>query len=210
MANAENKTEYQVIDDVTVLKPICEDIIKNYCYDLELDGLLHIPPTVWTDILQEIKTKIIDPSRSRLLKNDTPCNNEYNLESVYYLYEDIYKRLCNKYIQEISLQGFINMSGIEKQTLYNWTERPSATGFDLHEKIMQDNEQSLTSLMIGDKGIPTKYLAKLNRYHGWNMPGVTRETSKRQSLGAAELPKLGIHNAENTDLPSDCTIVENE
>ena len=95
------------------------------------------------------------------------------------------------------------MSGIEKQSFYNWVEGPSAKSLDLHEKIMQDNEQSLTSLMIGDKGIPTKYLAKLNRYHGWNMPGVTRETSKRQSLGAAELPKLGIHNAENTVLPSD-------
>ena len=100
------------------------------------------------------------------------------------------------------------MSGIDKQTMYNWTGRPSANGIDLHEKIMQDNEQSLTSLMIGDKGIPTKYLAKLNRYHGWNMPGVTRETSKRQSLGAAELPKLGVHNAENKALPSNCTIVD--
>ena len=97
-----------------------------------------------------------------------------------------------------------------KYYFYNWVEGPSAKSFDLHEKIMQDNEQSLTSLMIGDKGIPTKYLAKLNRYHGWNMPGVTRETSKRQSLGAAELPKLGQNNGEFQALPSNCTIVENE
>lgn len=102
------------------------------------------------------------------------------------------------------------MSGIDKQTMYNWTGRPSANGIDLHEKIMQDNEQSLTSLMIGDKGIPTKYLAKLNRYHGWNMPGVTRETSKKQSLGAAELPKLGQNNGDFQALPSNCTIVDND
>ena len=83
---------------------------------------------------------------------------------------------------------------------------PSAKSLDLHEKIMQDNEQSLTSLMIGDKGIPTKYLAKLNRYHGWNMPGVSRETTKKQSLGAAELPKLGLNGGAFPVLPSNCTI----
>ena len=98
------------------------------------------------------------------------------------------------------------MSGIEKQSFYNWAVEPSAKSLDLHEKIMQDNEQSLTSLMIGDKGIPTKYLAKLNRYHGWNMPGVSRETTKKQSLGAAELPKLGLSGGSFPVLPSNCTI----
>lgn len=198
----------QTFETVEDMLPAVKDLIVNYCIDNEVDEK-NIHPTLWNDILDEINTRIIKPN-FRILKTIGNINNQYDKDKVYILYNYIYKKICNKYIQEISLQGFINMSGIEKQTLYNWTERPSATGFDLHEKIMQDNEQSLTSLMIGDKGIPTKYLAKLNRYHGWNMPGVTRETSKRQSLGAAELPKLGQNNGVFQDLPSNCTIVESE
>lgn len=198
----------QTFETVEDMLPAVKDLIVNYCIDNEVDEK-NIHPTLWNDILDEIKIHIVKPN-NRLLKTDTNRYNQYDKDKVYILYNYIYKKICNKYIQEISLQGFINMSGIEKQSFYNWVEGPSAKSLDLHEKIMQDNEQSLTSLMIGDKGIPTKYLAKLNRYHGWNMPGVTRETSKRQSLGAAELPKLGIHNAENTVLPSDCTIVDSD
>ena len=198
----------QTFETVEDMLPAVKDLIVNYCIDNEVDEK-NIHPTLWNDILDEIKIHIVKPN-NRLLKTDTNRYNQYDKDKVYILYNYIYKKICNKYIQEISLQGFINMSGIEKQSFYNWVEGPSAKSLDLHEKIMQDNEQSLTSLMIGDKGIPTKYLAKLNRYHGWNMPGVTRETSKRQSLGAAELPKLGIHNAENAVLPSDCTIVDSD
>lgn len=198
----------QTFETVEDMLPAVKDLIVNYCIDNEVDEK-NIHPTLWNDILDEIKIHIVKPN-NRLLKTDTNRYNQYDKDKVYILYNYIYKKICNKYIQEISLQGFINMSGIEKQSFYNWVEGPSSKSLDLHEKIMQDNEQSLTSLMIGDKGIPTKYLAKLNRYHGWNMPGVTRETSKRQSLGAAELPKLGIHNAENTVLPSDCTIVDSD
>jgi hypothetical protein len=198
----------QTFETVEDMLPAVKDLIVNYCIDNEVDEK-NIHPTLWNDILDEIKIHIVKPN-NRLLKTDTNRYNQYDKDKVYILYNYIYKKICNKYIQEISLQGFINMSGIEKQSFYNWVEGPSAKSLDLHEKIMQDNEQSLTSLMIGDKGIPTKYLAKLNRYHGWNMPGVTRETSKRQSLGAVELPKLGIHNAENAVLPSDCTIVNSD
>ena len=198
----------QTFETVEDMLPAVKDLIVNYCIDNEVDEK-NIHPTLWNDILDEINIRIIKPN-NRLLKTINNINNQYNKDKVYILYNYIYKKISNKYIQEISLQGFLTMSGIDKQTMYNWTEKPSANGIDLHEKIMQDNEQSLTSLMIGDKGIPTKYLAKLNRYHGWNMPGVTRETSKRQSLGAAELPKLGQNNGEFQALPSNCTIVENE
>ena len=198
----------QTFETVEDMLPAVKDLIVNYCIDNEVDEK-NIHPTLWNDILDEIKIHIVKPN-NRLLKTDTNRYNQYDKDKVYILYNYIYKKICNKYIQEISLQGFINMSGIEKQSFYNWAEGLGAKSFDLHEKIMQDNEQSLTSLMIGDKGIPTKYLAKLNRYHGWNMPGVTRETSKRQSLGAAELPKLGQNNGDFQELPSNCTIVENE
>ena len=198
----------QTFETVEDMLPAVKDLIVNYCIDNEVDEK-NIHPTLWNDILDEINTRIVKPNII-LLKTINNINNQYDRSKVIELYS-IYKKICNKYVQEISISGFNIISGIDKQTFYNWESAgPSAIGFDFRQKIMEDNEQSLTALMIGDKGIPTKYLAKLNRYHGWNMPGVTRETSKRQSLGAAELPKLGIHNAENTVLPSDCTIVDSD
>ena len=199
-----NDNAIQTFETVEDMLPAVKDLITNYCIDNDVDEK-NIHPTLWNDILDEIKTHIVKPN-NRLLKTDTNRYNQYDKDKVYVLYNYIYKKICNKYIQEISLQGFINMSGIEKQSFYNWAVEPSAKSLDLHEKIMQDNEQSLTSLMIGDKGIPTKYLAKLNRYHGWNMPGVSRETTKKQSLGAAELPKLGLNGGAFPVLPSNCTI----
>ena len=199
-----NDNAIQTFETVEDMLPAVKDLITNYCIDNDVDEK-NIHPTLWNDILDEIKTHVVKPN-NRLLKTDTNRYNQYDKDKVYILYNYIYKKICNKYIQEISLQGFINMSGIEKQSFYNWAVEPSAKSLDLHEKIMQDNEQSLTSLMIGDKGIPTKYLAKLNRYHGWNMPGVSRETTKKQSLGAAELPKLGLNGGAFPVLPSNCTI----
>ena len=85
------------------------------------------------------------------------------------------------------------MIGIDKQTLYNWA---SSASFDLQQKIQEDNEQSLFALMKDRRMNPMKVLPKLNRYHGWNMPGARGEPDQRKVLTAAELPKLGV-SAEN-------------
>ena len=198
----------QTFNTVEDMRPAIMDLITNYCIDNEIDGK-NIHPTLWNDILDEINTRIVKPNIN-LIKVIGNINNQYDQEKVVELY-NIYKKICNKHTQEISISGFNIISGIDKQTFYNWEiGGPSAIGFDFRQKIMQDNEQSLTALMIGDKGIPTKYLAKLNRYHDWNMPGVTREVSRKQSLGAAELPKLGLHNEIKTGFSSICTIEESK
>ena len=91
------------------------------------------------------------------------------------------------------------MSGIDKQTLYNWKD-PSRTGFDLQEKIMEDNEESLFNLMKDRRNNPMKILPKLNKVHHWNMPGV-RQESRKEALTADALPQLNctksIDNSES-------------
>ena len=189
------KNEYiQTFETVRDMQPAIMDLIVNYCIDNDVDEK-NIHPTLWNDILDEIYNRIIKDNLI-LFKIINNINNQYDRSKVIELYS-IYKKICNKYVQEISISGFNIISGIDKQTFYNWESAgPSAIGFDFRQKIMEDNEQSLTALMIGDKGIPTKYLAKLNRYHGWSLPGVSREPAKVQSLGAAELPKLGGNVSE--------------
>ena len=56
---------------------------------------------------------------------------------------------------------------------------------------MDDHEQSLEA-MLHDKRInPMKVLPSLNKKHGWNLPGVSRESVNKQALTASELPQLG-------------------
>ena len=84
------------------------------------------------------------------------------------------------------------MIGINKQTLYDRASgRLSSQRSDLQEKIMEDNEESLFSLMKDRRNNPMKILPKLNKVHGWSMPGARDRADTKQALTAADLPQLG-------------------
>lgn len=57
---------------------------------------------------------------------------------------------------------------------------------------MEDNEHSLFSLMKDRRINPMKVLPKLNRYHGWNMPGAKGEQNQQKVLAVNELPRIGV------------------
>lgn len=127
-----------------------------------------------------------------MLKDIPSICNQYNQDKVLYIYNYIYKRICNNHCQEVTLKGFIDMTGIDKQTIYNW--KSSNARFDLHEKIMDDNEQSLEA-MLHDKRInPMKVLPSLNKKHGWNLPGVSREKASDTVIPLSTLPQLNAIN----------------
>ena len=215
------QTEYtqdfiQTITCVEDMQPIAKSIVENYCIDNGINEA-DIFPSIWNDIITELYVILFRPCHNLLRITNTQYN-EYDRVKVYYVYENIYKRLCNSHCQEITQKGFLDMTGIDKQTLYNWktdnkyiynnrsnsvehsnnTNESDILGssrFDLQEKIMEDNEESLFNLMKDRRNNPMKYLPKLNKTHGWNMPGVGARTTEKQALSAAELPKLG-NNAQ--------------
>lgn len=196
----EQESEYtQFISCVEDMPAIAADIVAKYCEINNLDES-DIYPSIWNDIITELYIKLFRPC-SRLLKTDSNLYNQYDIDKVVYIYNNIYKRLCNKHCQEISQKGFTDMSGIDKQTLYNWKSL-SSSRFDLQEKIMEDNEESLFSLMKDRRNNPMKILPKLNKVHGWSMPGARERADTKQALTAAELPKLN----NNVAVPSNCTI----
>lgn len=177
MQDTENKTEYQVIELMQLL-PICKDIIKQYCIENEIDNEKEIHPSTWSDILDTINERLI--TDGRILKTETNRYNQYDLDSVIYLYNKVYVKLCNIYIQEINQKDFLILSGIDKQSLYNWSSNSnsnslSTKSFDFIGKINEDNEASVWKLMLADRGNPNKYFGKLNRYHGWNGSGTVAE-----------------------------------
>lgn len=185
----EQKSEYtQFITCVEDMPAVASDIVSKYC-DVNSVDESDIYPSIWNDIITELYIKLFKPC-NRLLKTDSNMYNQYDIDKVLYIYNNIYKRLCNKHCQEISQKGFIDMSGIDKQTLYNW-KGSSSSSFDLQEKIMEDNEESLFSLMKDRRNNPMKILPKLNKVHGWSMPGARDRADTKQALTAADLPQLG-------------------
>lgn len=185
----EQESEYtQFITCVEDMPAVASDIVSKYC-DINSVDEADIYPSIWNDIITELYIKLFRPC-NRLLKTDSNRYNQYDVDKVLYIYNNIYKRLCNKHCQEISQKGFIDMSGIDKQTLYNW-KAPSSSSFDLQEKIMEDNEESLFSLMKDRRNNPMKILPKLNKVHGWSMPGARDRADTKQALTAADLPQLG-------------------
>ena len=180
----------QTIAHVEDMPKVASDIVSNYCAVKEIEEN-DIPPQIWNDIIDELYIKLFKPC-NRLLKTDNNLYNQYDVSKVEYIYINIYRRLCNSHCQEISQKGFLDMSGIGKQTLYDWASgKLSSQSSDLQQKIMDDNEQSLEA-MLHDKRInPMKVLPSLNKKHGWNLPGVSRESANKQALTASELPQLG-------------------
>lgn len=195
----ERTDEYiQTITSVEDMPAVARDIVSMYCQENKIDEK-DIFPSVWNDIIDELYIKLFKPC-NRVLKTDSNLYNEYDKDKVLYIYNNIYRRLCNNHCQEVSQKGFIDMIGIDKQTLYNWA---SSTSFDLQQKIQEDNEQSLFALMKDRRMNPMKVLPKLNRYHGWNMPGARGEPESKKVLTAAELPKLGGGEVEGIDVGVD-------
>ena len=187
----------QTIAHVEDMTKVASDIVSDYCAikGIEEDD---IPPQIWNDIIDELYIKLFKPC-NRLLKTDNNLYNQYDVSKVEYIYINIYRRLCNSHCQEISQKGFLDMTGIGKQTLYDWAGgKLSTQSSDLQQKIMDDNEQSLEA-MLHDKRInPMKVLPSLNKKHGWNLPGVSRESANKQALTAAELPQLNcIESKDN-------------
>ena len=187
----------QTIAHVEDMTKVASDIVSDYCAVKEIEED-DIPPQIWNDIIDELYIKLFKPC-NRLLKTDNNLYNQYDVSKVEYIYINIYRRLCNSHCQEISQKGFLDMSGIGKQTLYDWASgKLSTQSSDLQQKIMDDNEQSLEA-MLHDKRInPMKVLPSLNKKHGWNLPGVSRESANKTALTAAELPKLNcIESKDN-------------
>lgn len=62
------------------------------------------------------------------------------------------------------------------------------------QKIDEMREESLVGLQVSGKGNPMNYMPSLNKYCGFNMPGVRDQGARARALTAEELPHLGDNN----------------
>lgn len=174
-----------------------DEILTAYCLEVGKTPE-DAPPLLWNGALLEVNEKFFRVF-NRLLKDINGSHNEYNFDSVYIIYI-IYKKLCLKYNKIPNLKGFIDYSGIDKQSIYNWSsEKLGSRRFDLHEIIMNDNETSLEAKLQEKGQNPMSILPILNHRYNWSLPGTTKEVIDKRQLStrsdlveitAADSPKL--------------------
>ena len=118
--------------------------------------------------------------------------NAYNYNMVLYVLDLYIYNLCFKYDKEISIIGFSTLTGIDTDTINEWRyKEPGSLSSVVYKKLHDFREESLSNKLATGNKNPVGILAILNRHYSWNLPGVSKETDKKQALGVEQLPKLG-------------------
>ena len=114
----------------------------------------------------------------KYLKDDRNINNAYDTDKVNKVL-DLYIDLCNDYEKVVNIVGFTFFTGIHRDTINGWLHdaQLNSTGSDICKKISEMREESLVGLQVSGKGNPMNYMPSLNKYCGFNMPGVKTQTS---------------------------------
>lgn len=106
------------IDSLEKVLPIAEDILYRVADELNED-VFAMKPARWKYVLSCVFNEVIYPNRRLLYAENV--KNGYDQYAIKYLYLHVYKVFSNRYNQRISQVGFEYFSGIDNQTIYNWS-----------------------------------------------------------------------------------------
>lgn len=143
------------------------------------------------------------------LKDITNAYGRYDIQKVSDVL-DIYIDLCNDYEKVINITGFTFFTGIHRDTINDWSHGCQGHQFaskssDIFKKLDQLREESLVALQTSGKNNPMCYMPSLNKYCGFNMPGVRQQESahtisiEQIQQKYRQLPAPG--SADDADLP---------
>lgn len=186
---------------------VFENDIDLYLHQFQdeqgIEDLRTVPQSVWNGALRYIY-KHVFKHNSDILKchnnyninnNSIPSNcNMYNYDLLleiadYYIYN-----MCMVNNKEVSILGFITLTGIDESIIYDWgnnNNKLSSTASKIYKKLSQMREESLSNKLADGKQNPVGVIAMLNRHYGWASPYTADSNRQKNSLTAAELPKLG-------------------
>ena len=179
-----------------------EMYLEQYCIDHEIKrkDLYTIDQSRWNSVLLDIYKHVFKPT-----PNNNP-NNRYNGKSnIDYSNRellnnvcDIYINLCCEYSKEVSIMGFSKLTGIHKDTLYEWlNNRETESGSsDLVQKLNDEREESLSVRLVSGKGNPVGILGILNRHYGWNMGQPRGQEQRQQSISIPQMEEKYLQEKE--------------
>lgn len=176
--------------------------LKLFQEEQKIEDMRTISQAVWNGFLMYTNRKLFKGTRVLFDKKSAHGSYDYILvDNIcnYYIY------LCTLYDKEISINGFMYLTGIDNDTITNWgynnniytdnteiiniynnngdvvsTVKASQLRMRIYKKLIEGRQESLTAKLATANKNPVGIMAILNHYYGWNMPGV-RE-AKPQSI----------------------------
>jgi hypothetical protein len=198
---------------------VFENDIDLYLHQFQeeqgIEDLRTVPQSVWNACLMYIQRHVFN--NKTILKAPNIYNSNGIMDSNYNMYNydlvndilDYYIYICNLYNKEISIIGFSKLTNIDDETINIWgnnENKLSSKSFGIYKKICQMREESLSNKLVDGRQNPVGTIAVLNRQFGWASPYVSDSNRQKNSLTAAELPKLGA-NSESVRQIAQCEIV---
>lgn len=179
---------------VDVFKSDIDMYINLWMEERHIEDLCKVSQNRWYNCCKYIYENVFKVN-PKYLKDDNNINNAYDTDKVNEVL-DIYIDLCNDYEKVVNIVGFTFFTGIHRDTLNGWVNgvQLGSSGSDICKKIDEMREESLVGLQVSGKGNPMNYMPSLNKYCGFNMPGVRDQGARARALTASELPKLGSGN----------------
>lgn len=184
----------KVNNTVDVFKDDIDMYINLWMEERNIEDLCKISQNRWYNCCKHVYENVFKVN-PKYLKDDNNINNAYDTDKVNEVL-DIYIDLCNDYEKVVNIVGFTFFTGIHRDTLNGWVNgvQLGSSGSDICKKIDEMREESLVGLQVSGKGNPMNYMPSLNKYCGFNMPGVRDQGPRVRALTASELPKLGSGN----------------
>lgn len=187
-------------NDIDIFSNDIDLYLQMYCEEMKIEDISTAPQNKWNGCLLYIQRHVFgDKSILKLSKPLQGYNNSseqliksncnaYDIELInkicdYYIY------LCNVYDKEVSVKGFSKLTGINTENIYNWSDgsnKLSSSGYDIRKKLEEEREESLTAKLVSLKH-PTGPAIILNKKYGYNVPGVSRETSGKPQASITDI-----------------------
>lgn len=168
----------QLLDEDTVQEVYTDKIamyIKLFLEDNNLetiDNQFH-----WNACLRYLYKHIFKPDHN--LRDNRKCAIPYEDIDTFNNIFDIYIDYCNLYKRNPTMYGYMLLTGLSKQGLYNLingSDNLSLQWIDLYKKFEDVGQQALDNRLFDSNNV-TGQLGLANHYYGYNLPGVSKERS---------------------------------
>ena len=198
----------KVIDEPVTIEVYENDImmfLQMFQEENQIDDLKKESQAVWNSCLRYIYKNVFKNKDFLKQKNNTYTSdsiipstfNSYNYDIVLQVLDIYIYDLCMRYDKEVSIIGFSSLTGIDESVIYDWgnnSTQLSSRSTEIYKKLHKFREESLSNKLATGKQNPVGVIAMLNRHYGWASPYTSDSNRQKNSLTAAELPKLGQNN----------------
>ena len=193
------------ISEIEVFENDIDVYLKMFCEEQGIEDMKKESQSVWNSALRYIYKHVFKNTDSLKqsnniynINNSIPSNyNSYDYDMVLKVLDIYIFDMCMRYDKEVSIIGFSTLTGIDESVIYDWgngSTKLSSMSAEIYKKLNEFREESLSNKLVTGKQNPVGVLGVLNRHYAWNMPGVSREQANKNTLSAAELPKLQPSN----------------